>query len=330
MLHDNDKAKFVTALIPEIRGLQDLDVFKKQTKSQKPKGARLLSSIWSYKRKRSPIGTILKYKSRLCVDGSQQELDWDYWEKDAPVVSWSTICLLLLLSSILNLKSCQLDYTQAFPQEPLEDPVYMRMPQGWFIDTNGDLQPHSDPTFHDKEHYIKLKKNLYGCKQAARNWFKYLTHGLLSQGFVQSKVDPCLYLWNDYMMVVYTDNCLVFARDDKVIDELITTLSATYKLEVQGRVNHYLGIHIMKVPQQSYDHHASTRSYWVHSNQPTLIKNILNFVTALYHAPVTSLPTVAVPYTGPVNSKVRLLSAPLKANTSLYPWLQGSFYHYVT
>jgi hypothetical protein len=56
----------------------------------------------------------------------------------------------------------------------------MRMPQGWFIDTNGDLQPHSDPTFHDKEHYIKLTKNLYGCKLAARNWFKYLTHGLLS------------------------------------------------------------------------------------------------------------------------------------------------------
>jgi hypothetical protein len=75
MLHDNDKAKFVTAQIPEIRGLQDLDVFKKQKMSQKPKGARLLSSIWSYKRKRSPIGTILKYKSRLCVDGSQQELD---------------------------------------------------------------------------------------------------------------------------------------------------------------------------------------------------------------------------------------------------------------
>jgi hypothetical protein len=67
------------------------------------------------------------------------------------------------------------------------------------------------------------------------------------------------------MMVGYTDDCLIFARDDKVIDELITTLSATYKLEVQGRVNHYLGIHIMKDPN----------SHTITMSQPGLIESIL-------------------------------------------------------
>lgn len=34
--------------------------------STKPTNARLLSSIWSYHRKHSPIGEILKYKSPVC------------------------------------------------------------------------------------------------------------------------------------------------------------------------------------------------------------------------------------------------------------------------
>ncbi len=139
-----------------------------------------------------------------------RSLEETNWETYAPVVSWSTICLILLLSSILNLRTCQVDYTQAFPQAPLDDPVYMCMPQGWFIDATGNLWPHSDLKYNGKDRFIQLQKNLYCCKQAARNWFKYLTAGLLSQGFTQSKIDPCLYLHHDCLMVVYTDDCLIF------------------------------------------------------------------------------------------------------------------------
>jgi hypothetical protein len=63
----------------------------------------------------------------------------DYWETYAPVVSWSTVHLVLLLSTILHLKSRQVDYTQAFPQTELADPVFMRPPQGWHIDKDGLL-----------------------------------------------------------------------------------------------------------------------------------------------------------------------------------------------
>jgi hypothetical protein len=223
-----------------------MDVFDVKHMSEKPPKARLLSSIWSDKHKQSLVGKILKYKSRLCVDGSQQEFGRDYWETYAPVVSWSTIHLILLLSSILDLKTRQVDYTQAFPQAPLTDPVCMCMPQGWYLDETGLLQQHHDPKFHDKDHFIKLKKNLYDCKQAARNWFKYLTTGLLYQGFTQSKIDPCLYLCHDCIIVIYTDDCLIFAKDDGIIDALIQTLSQTYLLEDQGRVNDYLGLRIMK------------------------------------------------------------------------------------
>ena len=59
------------------------------------------------------------------MDGSQQQYSIDYWETYAPVVHWSTIWMVLILSAFLWLKSWQVDYTQAFPQAPLDDDVVM-------------------------------------------------------------------------------------------------------------------------------------------------------------------------------------------------------------
>jgi hypothetical protein len=132
MLRASDQDKFVESQQPEIQGLCDADVFDFKDMSELPSGARLLNAIWSYHRKRRPDGVLLKHKSRICVDGSQQKYGVDYWETYAPVVHWSTVRMVLVLSALLKLKSRQVDYTQAFPQAPLDDDVFMRIPQGWF------------------------------------------------------------------------------------------------------------------------------------------------------------------------------------------------------
>jgi hypothetical protein len=183
MFKADDAAKFIECQADEINGLRKFDVMDICPISSLPPRARLLSSIWSYRRKRLPNGTLLKHKSRICVNGKEQAFGRDYWETYAPVASWATIRLLILLSSIMNLKTRQVDYTQAFPQAILDDPVFIKISQGWYIDTKGDLQQHSDPKYNDSTHYLKLKRNLYGCKQAARNWFKHLTKGLIVEGF---------------------------------------------------------------------------------------------------------------------------------------------------
>ncbi len=144
-----------------------MNIFQYRHISELPPRARLLSSIWSYHRKRRPNGDLLKHKARICIDSSQQLHGRDYWETYAPVVSWSTVRLILLLSTIMDLKSRQVDYTQAFPQAELTDPVYMRLPQGWYLDSSGYLMPHKDPKNNDTSHFIQLRRNLYGCKQAA-------------------------------------------------------------------------------------------------------------------------------------------------------------------
>jgi len=235
MLKADDAHQFIASQPAEISGLLKMGVFDIKPMSQKPHNARLFSSIWSYRHKRSPLGKMLKYKTRICVDGSQQEYGRGFWEVYAPVVNWSTIRLMLLLSTILNLKKCQVDYTHAFLQSPLDDPVYMWISQGWFVDDSGSLSQHTDPTFNDRSHFIQLKRNMYGCKQAARNWFRHLTQGLLNEGFHQSASDPCLFLRHNCILIVCTDDCIIFSKDDRIIDDLLKNLSQSFSLEDQGQ-----------------------------------------------------------------------------------------------
>ncbi len=75
-----------------------------------------------------------------------------------------------------------------------------------------------------------------------------MTQGILAAGFYQSKTDPCLFLHNDCIIVLYIVDTLIFAPDDQTINNVIKTLSDTFILEDQGDVNDFLGIRITKDP----------------------------------------------------------------------------------
>jgi hypothetical protein len=159
---------------------------------------------------------LLKYKSRLCVNGKEL------------------------------LKTRQVVYTLAFPQAALDVPAYMKVPQGWFVNSSGNLEQHTNVKYDDTDHHLLLKKNLVGYKQAARNWFKTLTTGLLKEGFVQPNTDHCLLLRSDCIIVVYVDDCLFFSPDSATIDNVISSLSQTFKLKDEGDISAFLGIQITK------------------------------------------------------------------------------------
>ena len=89
---------------------------------------KIFDSVWAFKRKRFPDGSVKKLKARLCVRGDQQEEGIDFFETYSPVVAWSTIRLLLVLSILLELKSKQVDYTLAFVHAPIDPGTYVEMP----------------------------------------------------------------------------------------------------------------------------------------------------------------------------------------------------------
>ncbi len=77
----------------------------------------------------------------------------NYYEIYAPVVTWFAIRLIITFSIIFNWALRQVDFIMAYPQAPIEEDIYMELPQG--IET---------ATGNSKDHILKLLKNIYGQK----------------------------------------------------------------------------------------------------------------------------------------------------------------------
>jgi hypothetical protein len=52
-------------------------------------GTKPIMSIWSFKCKQYPDGTLNKHKARLCAHGGMQTWGENYWEMYASVVNWA-------------------------------------------------------------------------------------------------------------------------------------------------------------------------------------------------------------------------------------------------
>ena len=105
--------------------------------------------IWSFKRKRHPDGTLDKHKERLCCHGGQQQWGVNYWDTYAPVVSWSSIRILMTLSKLHNLHTKSVDFVQAYPQAKIKSEIYLQNPAGVVL------------TQHKGDVVLKLLKSIW-------------------------------------------------------------------------------------------------------------------------------------------------------------------------
>ena len=97
MMDLEHRCEFLKAMEVEIKELEAHNTWTVMKKSEIPEGANILPSTWTFKIKRYPDGTIRKFKARFCARGDKQIADVDYFESYAPVVSWSTVRMLLNL-----------------------------------------------------------------------------------------------------------------------------------------------------------------------------------------------------------------------------------------
>lgn len=190
----------------------------------------VIPSTWAFKCKRFPDGSVRKLKARLCARGDRQIQGIDFNETWAPVVNWNTVRLMLTLSQVLGLATQQVDYTTAFLHAPIDDEVYVDMPRGY-----------SEPG-----KVLRLNRSLYGLKQSPKNFFNFLKGNLEAVGFqAQTDVDPCLFISDKCICLVYVDDTLFFSPNAKYIDETIEKLRERgMELEVEGSVAGFLGVHL--------------------------------------------------------------------------------------
>jgi len=97
-------------------------------------GAKIIDTVWALRRKRYPNGRVKKLKARLFSRGFMQEQGVDYDDTYSPVVAWSIVRLLLILSILQDYKTKQINFTLAFVHAPLDPSTYVEMPRGFEFD----------------------------------------------------------------------------------------------------------------------------------------------------------------------------------------------------
>jgi hypothetical protein len=204
-MNQPDRAQFIEAMKKELADHIERKHWKIMPAASVPREKRPIPMVWSMKRKRDPIGHVIKWKARLCAGGHRSIESVDYWSTYSPVVSWSTVRLIIVFALLNNWHMRSIDFILAFSQAPIKTDIYMKppkVPPGFIIP---DL-----PSFTDRfTNVYKLIKNLYGLKDAGKTWFEFLKVGLLKRGWRESEVDSCLFTKGEIILVVYVDDAIL-------------------------------------------------------------------------------------------------------------------------
>lgn len=222
----------------EVETLEKMDSW---TVMDRTDDMNVLPSTWAFKCKRFPDGLIKKFKARFCARGDKQIQGIDFFETYAPVVMWITVRLMLILECLLGLVSKQGDVTCAFLHAHLEEgeDVYLEMPQGF-----------KQYSKNGRARVLKLKRCLYGLKQSPRSFWKYMTEKLIESGLNQSELDPCLFIGEKVIAVLYVDDILMWSTDAKHIYDLGDLLrSKGVELEEEGDAAGFLGVQLTRIEE---------------------------------------------------------------------------------
>nr|GEZ60829.1 copia protein [Tanacetum cinerariifolium] len=102
-------------------------------------------------------------------------------------------------------------------------------------------------------HVYKLKKALYGLRQAPRAWYDMLSLFLLSQDFSKGLVDPTLFIrknGNDLLLVqIYVDDIIFAAPTLELCDLFANLMCSKFKMSMMGKISFFLGLQISQSPR---------------------------------------------------------------------------------
>ncbi|UYV63931.1 hypothetical protein LAZ67_2006049 [Cordylochernes scorpioides] len=153
-----------------------------------------------------------------------------------PIVKHSTIRAFLAASVYKGMQVIHLDVKTAFLHGDLDKELYMELPEG----------------LHTKQtnKVCKLKKAIYGLKQAGRSWNTKIASTLIKNNFKQSIVDPCLFTKNEenhsIYLILYVDDMLLASDSEIIIQNTVKTLEKEFEIKNLGDPTQFIGIEISR------------------------------------------------------------------------------------
>jgi hypothetical protein len=217
-------------------------------------GVKVLGARWVFTIKRLPDGTIDKFRARYVAKGFNQVMGSNCNKTYAPTASLNTLRLLLSIAQSKDFPTATFDISSAYLYSPTEEEVYIQPPVEIVPEWKGKI--------------MRLKKAMYGTRQAARCWWKFFSGKVASFGFTASKLEPSLYYCRrgpDFVVIwLHVNDGFAMGSSSQVLDELHQAISNKMEVKWSTSVEKLVGINI-----KNYGNHTRL-------DQPLLVDQIIN------------------------------------------------------
>ncbi|XP_077217880.1 uncharacterized protein LOC143852382 [Tasmannia lanceolata] len=175
---DIDEGRWMDAMKSEMDSIYSNKVW---TLVDPPEGIKPIGCKWIFKRKKAPDGKVETHKARLVANGYSQKAGIDYDETFSQVAMLKSITILLAISTHHDYEIWQMEVKTAFLNGNIQEDIYMIQPEGFEATTEGS------------QRVCKLKRSIYGLKQAFRSWNIRFDLTAKEFGFCQKVDEACVY-----------------------------------------------------------------------------------------------------------------------------------------
>ncbi|GJZ57750.1 retrotransposon protein, putative, ty1-copia subclass [Tanacetum coccineum] len=179
------------------------------------------------------------------------------------------IRILIAIAAYYDYEIWQMDVKTAFLNGHLSEEVYMEQPEGFV-----------NPKYPN--HVCKLKRSIYGLKQASRQWNKRFDDEIKKFGFAQNPDEPCVYLKasGSYVaiLILYVDDILLMGNNIPMLQDVKSYLGRSFAMKDLGDAAYILGIKIYRdrskrligLNQSAYIEKILKRFYMENSKRGTI------------------------------------------------------------
>src|SRR3954471_2130671 len=200
-------------------------------------GLKPIECKWIFKIKTYADGNVTIHKARLVAKGFRQVQGVDYDETFSPVAMLKSVRILLAIAAYFDYEIWQMDVKTAFLNGNLEENVYMIQPEGF-------VAP------EDAGKVCKLKRSIYGLKQASQSWNLRFDEVVKGFGFIQNGEEACIDKKVSgsaiYFLILYVDDILLIGNDKEFLNTIKESLKSSFSMKDLGEAAYILGIKIYR------------------------------------------------------------------------------------
>jgi len=180
------------ACLEELESLRKRQVFEM---TNLPQGRKAIKNRWVF-----DIKSDGRKRARLVAKGFSQVEGIDYDEVFSPIVRYETVRIMFALAALNGWHISGLDVKTAFLYGKLDEEIYMEQPEGFKVKGQ-------------ERKVLRLRRAIYGLKQAALAWWCELANSLKEMGFKRLYSDAGIFICQHSdstfaIIVAYVDDVL--------------------------------------------------------------------------------------------------------------------------